>query len=151
MPDNITKKILMAHLVGGDMTPGTEMAVAIDQTLLQDATGTMASLQFEELDRDRVGVPLAVQYVDHNMIQLDFKNPDDHRYLQSFDARYGIYYSRPGNGICHYVHVERFAKPGTDPHWRRQPHHYVGRGGHDRHRRGRAGRGRVHGRAALRV
>ncbi len=112
MPDNITMKILKAHLVGGDTTSGTEMAVSIDQTLLQDATGTMASLQFEELDRERVGVPLAVQYVDHNMIQLDYKNPDDHLYLQAFDARYGIYYSRPGNGICHYVHVERFARPG---------------------------------------
>jgi aconitate hydratase len=112
MPDNITMKILKAHLVGGDTTSGTEMAMAVDQTLLQDATGTMASLQFEELQRDRVGVPLAVQYIDHNMIQLDYKNPDDHRYLQAFDARYGLYYSRPGNGICHYVHVERFARPG---------------------------------------
>jgi len=112
MADNITQKILRSHLVGGDMTAGTEMAVSVDQTLLQDATGTMASLQFEELGRDRVGVPLAVQYVDHNMIQLDFKNPDDHRYLQTFGARYGVHYSRPGNGICHYVHVERFAKPG---------------------------------------
>jgi aconitate hydratase len=112
MADNITMKILKAHLVGGDTLTGTEMAVSVDQTLLQDATGTMASLQFEELERDRVGVPLAVQYVDHNIIQLDYKNPDDHRYLQAFDARYGVYYSRPGNGICHYLHVERFARPG---------------------------------------
>ena len=112
MPDNITMQILKHHLVDGDTTAGAEMAVRVDQTLLQDATGTMASLQFEELGRDRVGVPLAVQYVDHNMIQLDYKNPDDHRYLQNFDMRYGIYYSRPGNGICHYVHVERFARPG---------------------------------------
>lgn len=112
MPDNITMKVLKSRLVGGDTVPGTEMAVAVDQTLLQDATGTMASLQFEELGRDRVGVSVAVQYVDHNMIQLDYKNPDDHRYLQAFAARYGEFYSRPGNGICHYVHVERFARPG---------------------------------------
>jgi aconitate hydratase len=112
MADNITLKILKRNLISGEIAPGQEIAVRVDQTLLQDATGTMASLQFEELGRDRVGVPLAVQYVDHNMIQLDFKNPDDHRYLQAFDARYGITFSRPGNGICHYVHVERFARPG---------------------------------------
>ncbi len=112
MPDNVTMKILQAHLERGTPQPGQEIAVRVDQTLLQDATGTMASLQFEELGLARVAVPLAVQYVDHNMIQLDYKNPDDHRFLQMFDARYGIHYSRPGNGICHYVHVERFAKPG---------------------------------------
>ncbi len=112
MPDNVTMKILRSHLERGTPEPGQEIAVRVDQTLLQDATGTMATLQFEELGLPRVAVPLAVQYVDHNMIQLDFKNPDDHRFLQAFDARYGIHYSRPGNGICHYVHVERFAKPG---------------------------------------
>src|ERR1041384_7041063 len=113
MPDNITMKILKDHLITGEPTPGQEIAVRIDQTLLQDATGTMASLQFEELGMDRVAVPLAVQYVDHNMIQLDYKNPDDHRYLQAFAARYGIHYSRPGNGISHIIHIERFGKPGT--------------------------------------
>jgi aconitate hydratase len=112
MPDNVTTKIIKDHLVGGELAPGEEIALRVDQTLLQDATGTMASLQFEELGMQRVAVPLAVQYVDHNMIQLDFKNPDDHRFLQAFAAKYGIYYSRPGNGICHYVHIERFAKPG---------------------------------------
>ncbi|MCI0722666.1 MAG: aconitase family protein, partial [Acidobacteria bacterium] len=112
MPDNVTLKILRSHLERGTPQPGQEIAVRVDQTLLQDATGTMAALQFEELGLQRVAVPLAVQYVDHNMIQLDFKNPDDHRFLQMFDARYGIHYSRPGNGICHYVHVERFARPG---------------------------------------
>lgn len=113
MPDNVTTKIIKAHLVGGELTPGKEIALRVDQTLLQDATGTMASLQFEELGMERVAVPLAVQYVDHNMIQLDFKNPDDHRYLQAFTARYGIHYSRPGNGISHSVHIERFGKPGA--------------------------------------
>ncbi len=112
MGDTLTMKIIRAHLAGGTPGVGEEIAVRVDQTLLQDATGTMASLEFQELGIDRVAVPLAVQYVDHNTIQLDFKNPDDHRFLQAFAARYGIYYSRPGNGICHYVHVERFAKPG---------------------------------------
>ena len=112
MPDNITMKILKDHLVSGEPKPGQEIAVRLDQTLLQDATGTMASLEFEEIGIDHVQVPLALQYVDHNMIQLDYKNPDDHRFLQAFDAKYGIYYSRPGNGICHYVHIERFARPG---------------------------------------
>jgi aconitate hydratase len=112
MADNLTMKILRDHLVRGTLQAGHEIAVRVDQTLLQDATGTMATLQFEELGLERVAVPLAVQYVDHNMIQLDFKNPDDHRFLQAFDARHGIHYSRPGNGICHYVHVERFARPG---------------------------------------
>jgi len=113
MTDNVTTKIIKAHLVGGELAPGKEIALRVDQTLLQDATGTMASLQFEELGITRVAVPLAVQYVDHNMIQLDFKNPDDHRFLQSLTARYGIYYSRPGNGISHSLHIERFARPGA--------------------------------------
>ncbi|MGH2522442.1 MAG: aconitate hydratase [Anaerolineales bacterium] len=113
MPENITQKIIREHLVHGEPGPGQEIALRVDQTLLQDATGTMASLQLEELNIERVRVPLAVQYVDHNMIQLDYKNPDDHRFLQAFDAKYGIYYSRPGNGICHYLHFERFARPGA--------------------------------------
>jgi aconitate hydratase len=113
MPDNVTMKIIKDHLMRGELGPGQEIAVRVDQTLLQDATGTMASLQFEELGLPRVAVPLAVQYVDHNMIQLDFKNPDDHQYLQAFDAKYGLHFSRPGNGICHYLHFERFARPGA--------------------------------------
>jgi len=112
MPDNLTNKILKDHLLHGQMAPGHEIAVRVDQGLLQDATGTMASLQLEALGFERVAIPLAVQYVDHNLIQLDYKNPDDHRYLQAFDARHGLYFSRPGNGICHYLHVERFARPG---------------------------------------
>src|SRR5947209_12101224 len=112
MPENLTRQILQEHLVDGELTPGEPIGLRIDQTLLQDATGTMACMQFEQLDVDRVRVDRAVQYVDHNIIQLDFKNPDDHRMLQAMAAKYGIYYSRPGNGICHYVHIERFAKPG---------------------------------------
>jgi aconitate hydratase len=113
MADNVTMKIIKDHLVGGELAPGKEIALRVDQTLLQDATGTMASLQFEELGMERVAVSLALQYVDHNMIQLDYKNPDDHRYLQAFAAKYGLCYSRPGNGISHSVHIERFAKPGA--------------------------------------
>jgi aconitate hydratase len=113
MAENLVTKILKDHVVGGSLEPGEEVGLRIDQTLLQDATGTMACLQFERMGVDRVQVPLAVQYVDHNIIQLDFKNPDDHRFLQAFAARYGMYYSRPGNGICHYLHVERFARPGA--------------------------------------
>ena len=112
MPDNLTSKILRSHLAGGELSPGSEIAVSVDQTLLQDGTGTMACLQFAQLGLQRVAVPLATQYVDHNMIQLDFKNPDDHRFLQAFAARHGLFYSRPGNGISHSIHIERFAKPG---------------------------------------
>ncbi len=113
MSENLVTKILKDHMVDGSLEPGEEVGLRIDQTLLQDATGTMACLQFERMGVDRVQVPFAVQYVDHNIIQLDFKNPDDHRFLQAFAAKYGMYYSRPGNGICHYLHVERFARPGA--------------------------------------
>src|SRR5215212_2478303 len=113
MAENLVTKILEEHMVDGSLEPGEEVGLRIDQTLLQDATGTMACLQFERMGEDRVRVPLALQYVDHNVIQLDFKNPDDHRFLQAFAAKSGIHYSRPGNGICHYLHVERFARPGA--------------------------------------
>jgi aconitate hydratase len=113
MAKNLVTKILEDHMVEGSLDPGEEVGLRIDQTLLQDATGTMACLQFERMGVDHVQVDLAVQYVDHNVIQLDFKNPDDHRFLQGFAAKYGIHYSRPGNGICHYLHVERFARPGA--------------------------------------
>jgi aconitate hydratase len=112
MPENLTRQILREHLVDGDLTPGEALSLRIDQTLLQDATGTMALMQFEQLEVPRVKVERAVQYVDHNVIQLDFKNPDDHRMLQALCRRYGIHFSRPGNGICHYVHIERYARPG---------------------------------------
>jgi aconitate hydratase len=121
MPDNIVHKVLREHLVGGELRAGGPITYRIDQVLLQDATGTMAWMEFEVLDVDRVKVPLVVQYVDHNMIQLDFKNPEDHFFLQGMAAKYGAVFSRPGNGICHYVHLERFAKPyatlvGSDSH-----------------------------------
>ena len=112
MSENLTRRILREHLVEGELKPGEPIALKVDQTLLQDATGTMACMQFEQLEVPRVKVARAVQYVDHNVIQLDFKNPDDHRMLQALARKYGIHYSRPGNGICHYVHVERFARPG---------------------------------------
>ena len=112
MAENLTRQILQDHLVDGDLKPGESISLEIDQTLLQDATGTMALMQFEQLDVPRVSVERAVQYIDHNIIQLDFKNPDDHRMLRALCRRYGIDYSRPGNGICHYVHIERYAKPG---------------------------------------
>jgi len=110
---NVTQKIIKAHLVSGKMKPGQPIAVRIDQTLTQDATGTMAYLQFEAMGVDRVKTDLSVSYVDHNMLQTGFENADDHRFLQSVAARYGIYFSRPGNGICHQVHLERFGVPGT--------------------------------------
>ncbi|MGC9316623.1 MAG: aconitate hydratase [Armatimonadota bacterium] len=112
MPGTLTEKIVADHLVSGEMTAGEEIALRIDQTLTQDATGTLAYLQFEALDIPRVRTELSVSYVDHNTLQTGFENADDHRYLQSVAARYGIYFSRPGNGICHQVHLERFGVPG---------------------------------------
>ncbi|MBN1460085.1 MAG: aconitate hydratase, partial [Armatimonadetes bacterium] len=112
MPRNITQKIIAQHLVEGDMTPDTEIALRIDQTLTQDVTGTMAWLQFEAIGVPRVRTKLSVSYVDHNMLQTGFESADDHRYLQSAAAKYGAYFSRPGNGICHQVQLERFAAPG---------------------------------------
>ncbi|MGH3263967.1 MAG: aconitase family protein, partial [Trebonia sp.] len=112
MPESLTRKILVEHLAAGELRPGAEIALRVDQTLTQDATGTMAFMQFEELGVERICVDRAVQYIDHNVIQLDYKNPDDHRMLQALCAKYGAFFSRPGNGICHYVHVERFARPG---------------------------------------
>ncbi|ALC15539.1 aconitase [Desulfuromonas soudanensis] len=110
--ENLTRKILAAHLAEGELTPGEEIAIRIDHTLLQDATGTMAMLEFETLGLERVKVGLAAQYVDHNLLQTDNKNADDHRYLQTACARYGIHFSRPGNGVSHQVHMERFGRPG---------------------------------------
>jgi aconitate hydratase len=109
---SLTYKILEAHLVSGKLKAGEEIGIRIDQTLTQDATGTMAYLQFEAMDIPKVQTELSVSYVDHNMLQTGFENADDHRYLQSVAAKYGIYFSRPGNGICHQVHRERFAIPG---------------------------------------
>src|SRR3954452_7536423 len=108
----LTRKLLDDHLRDGEPRPGEEVVLDVDQVLLEDATGTMAAMQFEELGADRVAVPVAVTYVDHNVLGIDHRNMDDQRYLQAFSARFGLHYSRPGNGISHYVHLERFAVPG---------------------------------------
>ena len=112
MGQNVARKVIEQHLVSGEMTPGEPIAIRIDQTLTQDATGTMAYLQFEGMGIPRVRTELSVSYVDHNMLQTGTENADDHRYLQSIAAKYGILFSRPGNGICHQVHLERFGVPG---------------------------------------
>jgi aconitate hydratase len=112
VPDNLTRQILQDHLAEGELKPGSPISLRMDQALLQDATGTMALMQFEELGVPRVKLDRAVQYVDHNVVQLDFKNPDDHRMLQALARKYGLHFSRPGNGISHYIHMERFGKPG---------------------------------------
>ena len=109
---NIVEKIVAAHLVGGSMVPGEEAALRIDQTLTQDATGTMAYLEFESMGLDRVKTERSVAYIDHNTLQSGFENADDHRYIQSVAKKHGIWFSRPGNGICHQVHLERFGVPG---------------------------------------
>ncbi|MBI4685955.1 MAG: aconitate hydratase [Nitrospirae bacterium] len=121
MGKNIVEKIFQSHKAYGKLIPGTPVGLKIDEVYTQDATGTMTWLQFEAIGIDRVKVPLAVSYVDHNMIQSDFMNPDDHRFLQTVAAKYGAYFSRPGNGICHQVNLEQFAAPGrialgTDSH-----------------------------------
>ena len=112
MGKNIVQKILENHIVEGTLDPGKEIAIKIDQTLTQDATGTMAYLQFEAMGVPKVETELSVSYVDHNTVQIGYENADDHKYLQSIAAKYGIIYSRAGNGICHQVHLERFGKPG---------------------------------------
>ena len=121
MAKNIVQKIFEAHKVHGDTAPGSPIGLHVDQVYTQDATGTMAWLEFEAIGIDRVKVPLAVSYVDHNMLQSNFMNADDHQFLQTAAAKFGAYFSKPGNGICHQVHLERFAAPGkialgTDSH-----------------------------------
>lgn len=121
MGKNIVEKILESHLVNGSLKEGNLISVRVDQVYTQDATGTMAWLEFEATGIDRVKVPLVVSYVDHNMLQSNFMNADDHLFLRTAAARFGAYFSRPGNGICHQVHLERFAAPGlialgTDSH-----------------------------------
>ncbi|KEZ76173.1 aconitate hydratase [Salinisphaera hydrothermalis C41B8] len=112
MAQNVAQKLIESHLVDGEMTPGSEIALKIDQTLTQDATGTLVMLELEAMELDRVKTEVSAQYVDHNLIQEDNKNPDDHLFLQSACERFGAYYSRPGNGISHAVHMERFGRPG---------------------------------------
>lgn len=108
----IAQKIIKAHLLSGEMTVGSEVGLKIDQTLTQDATGTMAYLEFEAIGVPRVKTEKSVAYIDHNTLQTGFENADDHRFIQSVCKKHGIYFSRPGNGICHQVHLERFGKPG---------------------------------------
>lgn len=112
MARNVAQKLIESHLVDGDMTVGEEIALRIDQTLAQDATGTLVMLELEAMQLDRVKTELSAQYVDHNLIQEDYKNPDDHLFLQSACERFGVWFSRPGNGVSHPVHMERFGRPG---------------------------------------
>ena len=110
---NLTQKIIGSHLVSGTMTPGSEIGLRIDQTLTQDATGTMAWLQFEALGIPRVKTDISLSYVDHNTLQMNFRNPDDHRFLRTVAAKFGGVYSGPGTGLCQQLHLENFAKPGA--------------------------------------
>ncbi|MAT15194.1 MAG: aconitate hydratase [Planctomyces sp.] len=112
MPLTVTEKLIEAHLVEGTLQRGSEIGLRIDQTLTQDATGTLVMLELEAMDLDRVQTELSAQYVDHNMIQQDFRNPDDHLFLESACRRFGLWYSRPGNGVSHPVHQQHFGKPG---------------------------------------
>ena len=108
----IAQKIIKNHLVCGEMTVGSDIGLKIDQTLTQDATGTMAYIEYEAMGIPRVKTDKSVAYIDHNTLQTGFENADDHRFIQSVCKKHGIYFSRPGNGICHQVHLERFGKPG---------------------------------------
>lgn len=110
---NVAEQLIRSHLVDGEMTPGTEIAISIDQTLTQDATGTLVMLELEAMGLDRARTELSAQYVDHNLVQEDYKNPDDHLFLRSACERFGLWYSRPGNGVSHPVHMERFGRPGA--------------------------------------
>ncbi len=112
-PKTVAQKIIDSHLISGDPDPGQEIGLGIDQTLTQDATGTLVYLEFETMGLDRVKTKLSVSYVDHNLLQTDFRNADDHRFLLTVAARYGILFSPPGNGISHQVHLERFSRPGN--------------------------------------
>ena len=112
MDRNLTEKLIASHLVSGEMVRGSEISIKIDQTLTQDALGTMAYLEFEAMGVERVQTKLSVSYVDHLMLQEGFENSDDHKYLRTVADKYGIIYSKPGNGICHQVHLERLTRPG---------------------------------------
>jgi len=112
MAKTMVEQVMEAHLVSGELVPGAEVALKIDHTLTQDATGTLTYLEFEAMGVDRAQPEVAVSYVDHNLLQTDYRNADDHRFLRSIAARYGLYFSPAGNGICHQVHLERFSVPG---------------------------------------
>ena len=113
MSQNIAQKIIARHLLSGEMKAGEEISLRIDQTLTQDSTGTMTYLQFEAMGIDKVKTDKSVAYIDHNTLQAGFENADDHKYIQTVTKKHGVYFSRPGNGICHQVHLERFGKPGA--------------------------------------
>lgn len=108
----LAEKVIKNHLISGEMIPGREIGIRIDQTLTQDSTGTMAYLQFEAMGIDRVKTKLSVAYIDHNMLQSGPENADDHLYIKTVAKKHGIYFSKPGNGICHQLHLERFSVPG---------------------------------------
>src|SRR3990167_6761351 len=112
MKKNLTRKLIESHLLSGEWARGGEIAVKIDQTLTQDATGTLAFLEFAALGLDSVQTEISASYVDHNLLQTDYKNADDHRFLMTSAMRYGVYFSPPGNGVSHSVHMERFGAPG---------------------------------------
>src|SRR5579885_728325 len=112
MPHNLARKLIRDHLVDGEMRPGSEIGIRIDQTLAQDATGTLVMLELEAMGLKRARAEVCVQYVDHNLLQEDFKNPEDHIFLRSAAKRFGLWFSPPGNGVSHPVHQERFGKPG---------------------------------------
>jgi aconitate hydratase len=121
MSQNLTEKLIASHLVSGEMVTGNEISIKIDQTLTQDALGTMTYLEFEAMGVERVKTTLSVSYVDHLMLQEGFENSDDHKYLSTVAAKHGVLFSKPGNGICHQVHLERLTRPGwtllgTDSH-----------------------------------
>src|SRR6185312_16361420 len=113
MGSNVARKLIGSHLVSGEMTPGSEIGLRIDQTLTQDATGTMVMLELEGIDLDRVATDVSVQYVDHNLLQADERNMADHLFLRSAARRFGLWYSGPGNGVSHPTHMEHFGKPGS--------------------------------------
>ena len=144
----LTEKILRKHLVDGEYVKGEEIGIKIDQTLTQDATGTMAYLEFEAIGIPRVKTERSVAYIDHNTLQSGFENADDHRFIGSVAKKHGIYFSRPGNGICHQVHLERFGVPGktligSDSHTPTRRYR------NDSDRRRRTGRSRSYGRRRL--
>src|SRR6202021_4127941 len=112
MPMNVAQKLIQAHLLEGQMVPGEEIALKVDQTLCQDATGTLVMLELEAMGVERVKTEISAQYVDHNLIQEDYKNADDHLFLQSAAERFGVWFSRAGNGVSHPLHMEFFGKPG---------------------------------------
>ena len=112
MPLNVARKLIESHLESGEMTPGEEIAIHIDQTLTQDATGTLVMQELEALGLDRARTEVSVQYVDHNLLQTDEKNAEDHEYLRTAAQRFGLWYSKPGNGVSHPTHMQRFGIPG---------------------------------------